>query len=528
MDKHSLDAVALSVRTLSMDAVQKANSGHPGLPLGVAELGALLYGEILTYNPRDAYWIDRDRFVLSAGHGSMFLYSLLHMAGFKLSIEDLKNFRQLGFKTPGHPEFGHTEGVDTTTGPLGQGFANAVGMAIAERMLAEKFNSADTSIVDHYTYSLAGDGCMMEGVTSEAASLAAHLGLGKLIVFYDSNKITIEGSTSLAFTEDVKKRYDAYGWHTQEVDGYDIDGIRKAVKAAQDEKTRPSFIVLRTIIAKGSPNMAGSHEAHGAALGAEEVRATKKAIGAPEDSQFFIHPDALKFFEERRKELEKEYSAWKERFDRWSKANPDLRKEWDLYMGDDASALASVKFPDYKIGDKIATRKASGQALQAFAKVLPNLVGGSADLAPSNNTALPYGDFSKENLSGRTLHFGVREHGMGSIMNGIALHGGFRVFGATFLVFTDYMRPPMRLAALMKLPVIYVMTHDSIYLGEDGPTHQPVEQIAALRVIPNMLVLRPADAEETAVAWTMAIERKDGPTVLALTRQNLEILKKPT
>ncbi len=528
MNTQALEAVALSVRMLSIDAVQKAKSGHPGLPMGVAELGALLYGEILRYNPAAPSWINRDRFVLSAGHGSMLLYSLLHLSGFDLPLEELKSFRQIGSKTPGHPEYGHTDGVDTTTGPLGQGLANAVGMAIAERMLAAKFNTPTHAVIDHYTYAIAGDGCMMEGVASEASSLAGHLKLGKLIVFYDSNRITIEGSTELAFSEDVRKRFDAYGWHTQAGDGYDIEGIRRMVKAAQEETGRPSLIVLNTTIAKGSPNMAGSHEAHGAPLGEEEVRATKRALGVPEDEQFFIHPAAVEFFAGRKRELAKAYEAWIAMFDAWAAANPGLKTEWDFYMGDDGSAFTEVKLPEYKPGDKVATRVASGKALQSYAAVFPNLVGGSADLAPSNNTALPlYGDFMPDNPTGRTLHFGVREHAMGAVCNGLALHGGLRPFCATFLVFSDYMRPSMRLAALMKLPVVYIMTHDSIYLGEDGPTHQPVEHVAALRSIPNMLVLRPADALETNLAWTMALERTDGPTVLALTRQNLEVFERP-
>ncbi|MFP4426720.1 MAG: transketolase [Spirochaetaceae bacterium] len=528
MDNRAIEATALSVRTLSMDAVEKANSGHPGLPMGVAELGALLYGEILNHNPENPDWPNRDRFVLSAGHGSMFLYSLLHLSGYDLPLEELKKFRQVGSKTPGHPEYGHTVGVETTTGPLGQGVANGVGMAIAERMMAARFNTKDHTIVDNYTYVLAGDGCLMEGISSEASSLAGHLGLGKLIMFYDSNKISIEGSTELAFTENVADRYRAYGWHVQEGDAYDVDGIRKMVDAAKKETSKPSIIILKSIIGRGSPNKAGTHGVHGAALGEDECKAAKRELGVDENSQFYIDPAATAYFAEYRKELSDRYRAWKNEFDAWSKANPGLFAQWQetVTSGDLSDLLEDASLPEYEPGSKTATRKASGAALQALAKLLPNLVGGSADLAPSNNTALPdYGDFSTDHPQGRTLHFGVRELAMGAISNGIALYGGLRPFCATFLVFTDYMRPAMRLSALMNIPVIYILTHDSIYLGEDGPTHQPVEHLAALRAIPNMRVLRPADGEETNEAWLMALEHH-GPTSLALTRQGLPTLEK--
>jgi transketolase len=527
MDVKRLQAVALSVRTLSMDAIQKANSGHPGLPLGCAELGALLYGEILSHYPQDPSWPNRDRFILSPGHPSMFLYSLLKIYGYSLTLEDIKNFRQLHSKTPGHPEYGHTPGVETTTGPLGQGISNAVGMAIAERMLAGKFNTSQHKIVDHFIYALAGDGCMMEGIASEAASLAGHLRLGKLIVFYDSNKISIEGSTDITFTEDVGKRFEAYGWQVLKGDMYDIPDTAELISRAKRETTRPSLIILKSVIGKGAPNKQGSHEVHGAALGVDEVKAAKRALGVPEDAEFFVHPDAVAYFADQQKRWEKAYQDWKVLFEAWSKANPDLRKEWDRWVSKNPNPYQTLSLPEYKIGEKVATRAASGKCLQMIAKQIPNLVGGSADLAPSNNTALPeYGDFSVENPTGRTLHYGVREHAMGGISNGISLYGGLRTFCATFLVFSDYMKPAIRLAALMKQPVIYLFTHDSIFVGEDGPTHEPIEQIACLRSIPHLRVFRPGDGEETAWAWKSALSHIDGPTALVLSRQNLEVYPK--
>ncbi|GAB4371303.1 MAG: transketolase [Spirochaetales bacterium] len=527
MNIKGLQAVALSVRTLSMDAIQKANSGHPGLPLGCAELGALLYGELLRHYPKVPSWPDRDRFILSAGHGSMFLYSLLHLSGYDLSLDDIKNFRQLHSRTPGHPEYGHTPGVETTTGPLGQGISNAVGMAIAERMVAAKFNTETHKIIDHYTYALAGDGCMMEGISSEAASLAGHLGLGKLIVFYDSNRISIEGSTDITFTEDVGKRFEAYGWQVLKGDMYDIAAIANIVSQAKAETQKPTLIILKSIIGKGAPNKQGSHEVHGAPLGVEEVRAAKRSMGVPEDEEFYIHPDAVSYFKERNAQFEKAYKDWERLFSDWSAANPDLRKEWDRWMAKTPDLYDALELPSFKPGDSIATRSASGKCLQTIARQVPNLVGGSADLAPSNNTAMPeFGDFNPTNPTGRTLHFGVREHAMGGIVNGMSLYGGLRPFCATFLVFSDYMKPAIRLAALMKQPVIYVFTHDSIFVGEDGPTHEPIEQLAALRSIPNVRVFRPGDAEETAWAWKEALKHTDGPTALVLSRQNLEVYPK--
>jgi len=528
MDQAQTDAIALSIRSLSMDAVEAANSGHPGLPMGCAELGALLYGDVMTYDPADPAWPNRDRFVLSAGHGSMFLYSLLHLAGFDLPLAELKRFRQVGSKTPGHPEYGHTVGIETTTGPLGQGISNAVGMAIAERMAAATYNTGKRTIVDHYTYALAGDGDMMEGVSSEACSFAGHLGLGRLTVFYDDNDISIDGSTDMTFTEDVGARFEAYGWHVQHVDGYDTKTLEKAIEKAKSVTDKPSLIVMRTVIGKGSPNKAGTSGVHGAPLGEEEIKATRKNLGLEEDQEFFIHPDAAAHFAARAGELQKAHDAWKTEFDAWRNENPELAKQWDAARAGSVDYLKDVKLPDYEVGGKNATRKASGTVLNAIADTVPGFIGGAADLAASNITAMPqHGVFTTETPTGRTINFGVREHAMGAVTNGLALYGLFRPFCATFLVFSDYMRPSIRLAAIMGLPVVYVFTHDSIFVGEDGPTHQPVEHAAALRTIPNVTVIRPGDEEETAEAWLMAMERLEGPTALLLTRQNLVNYAKP-
>jgi transketolase len=520
MNADGLTASALSVRALSMDAVQAANSGHPGLPMGCAEIGSLMYGEILKHAPHDPEWIDRDRFVLSAGHGSMLLYSLLHLSGYDLALDDIKKFRQIGSKCAGHPEYGLAPGVETTTGPLGAGFSNAVGMAIAETHLAEIFNTEQHTIIDHYTYALAGDGCLMEGISSEAASLAGHLGLGKLIVLYDSNSISIEGSTSLAFSENVAARFKAYGWQVLEGDAYDFQQMSQLIQKAQAETEKPSLIILRSIIGKGSPNKAGTHGVHGAPLGEEEVIASRRELGIPEDQSFFVHPEARNYFKQKQPIWRQQYVEWEETFKAWANANPDLKDRWDTYMK--PGFPQDIDFPGFGPGDAEATRKVSGAVLQKLADALPNLVGGSADLAPSNNSELEnYGHYSREDRGGRNFHFGVREHAMGGITNGIALHGGLRPYAATFLVFSDYMRPAIRLAALMKLPVIYIFTHDSIYIGEDGPTHQPVEQLAALRAIPGLTVLRPGDPEETVEAWKIAVENQSGPTALVLTRQKV-------
>lgn len=525
MDIQSLEKVALSARVLAMDAIQEANSGHPGLPLGSAELGAFLYGQALKHDPTDPAWIDRDRFVLSAGHGSMFLYAHLHLAGYAISLDDIKTFRKIGSKCAGHPEYGLAPGVETTTGPLGQGIATAVGMAIAESMLAARFNTAKRKVIDHYTYVLVGDGCLEEGVASEASSLAGHLKLGKLIVFYDSNKITIDGSTDIAFTEDTGKRYEAYGWQVLRGDMYDYAGLEKLVAEAKKDANRPTIIILKSIIGKGSPKKQGTSGVHGSPLGPEELAATKAAIGAPAEPKFWVAPEAYAFYEKRRKELAAAHAVWKAEFAAWKAEEPSLASELESFMA--GKAAAALDLPSFAKGEKVATRNASGKVIAAVNKAYPNFVGGSADLTGPNVTAMPEGgDYGPANRGGRYIHFGIREFGMAAIANGISVHGGFRPFVATFLVFADYLRPALRLSALMKQPVIYVLTHDSIFIGEDGPTHQPIETIASLRAIPNVRVLRPADAEETAVAWRIAMERKDGPTVLALSRQNLPVFEK--
>lgn len=523
-----LKEVANIVRGLSVDAVEKANSGHPGMPSGCAEIGSLLYGEVLKHDPSNPNWPDRDRFVLSAGHGSMLLYSLLHLSGYNVSLEELKNFRQLGSKTPGHPEYEETEGVETTTGPLGQGFSNAVGMAIVERHLASKFNKEDLDIIDHYTYTLMGDGDMMEGISSEAASLAGHLGLGKLIAIYDDNNISIEGSTDITFTESVPERFKAYDWQViDNVNGHDLNEVRKAIMKAKAEPTKPSLIVAKTHIAYGAPNKQDTADAHGAPLGEDEIKGLKEYFGLPTDKKFYITDKVKEYFAERRDILEERKKEWDKKFAEWKNKYPNLYKEWEkaFNLEVDEDILDEVR--QLEIDTPIATRKASGATLRTIADRLDYLVGGSADLAPSNKTYLDkYGEFQQNDHSGRNFRFGVREHAMGGIVNGMALHEGVRPFAATFLVFSDYMRPAIRLAALMKQPVIYVFTHDSIYIGEDGPTHQPVEQLEALRSIPNLNVYRPADADETKEAWLAAVQRTDGPTALVLTRQSLPKINK--
>ncbi len=530
MNIPALESIARSVRSLTIDAIQKANSGHPGMPMGAAELGAYLYGVAMRYNPADTRWLNRDRFVLSAGHGSMFLYSLLHMAGFEVSLDDIKAFRQVGSKCPGHPEYGVTPGVETTTGPLGQGIATAVGMAIAERMLAARFNRPGQEIIDHYTYVVAGDGCLIEGVASEACSLAGHLGLGKLIVYYDSNRISIDGSTDISFTEDVAKRFEAYGWQVLRGSMYDFVSLDRLTTLAQQEKERPSLIILDSVIGKGAPTKQNTSGVHGAPLGEDEARKAKEALGIPLNQPFWVAPEAYQYFAQHRTKLQKEYAAWQGRFAEWSKANPAMAEELKRWLS--GKAATEFDLPAFKPGEKVATRNASGKCIAAAARSWPNLVGGSADLTGPNVTALPPAAdgtpliFSRANPAGRYLHFGVREHAMSAIANGLSLYGGLRPFVATFLVFADYLRPALRLSALMKQPVIYILTHDSIYIGEDGPTHQPIEALASLRAIPNLRVLRPADAEETAVAWRIAMERIDGPTALVLSRQNLPVLEK--
>ena len=527
MDKKGVEAVARSIRSLSMDAIQKANSGHPGLPLGAAEAAAVLYGEVMKHNPADSKWADRDRFVLSAGHGSMLLYSILHLAGYKVSMDDIKNFRQVGSKCPGHPEFGDTDGVECTGGPLGQGVSMAVGMAVAEQMLAAKFNTPKHTIVDHYTYSLVGEGCLQEGVASEACSFAGNQKLGKLIVFYDENKISIDGCTDITFTDDIAKRYESYGWQVLKGDMYDVAGIVKLVEKAKKDKDHPSLIMLKSIIGFGAPKE-GTADVHGAPLGAEGIIAAKKKLGLPEDKEFYVVPEAYKYFEARKAEFAKAEADWKAEFDAWANENPELKKEWDAFHSD-AVTDASVKDVEYKPGDACATRDASGKALNVIAARYANLVGGSADLMGPNKTAFKNtdnGTFSPSNRKGRTIEYGIREFAMSTIAAGISLHGGLRPFCATFLVFADYLRGSLRVVSLMKQPVIYVFTHDSIYVGEDGPTHQPIETLTGLRAIPGVQVIRAGDPEESMEAWNMAYASKDHPVCMAFTRQALAVYEK--
>ncbi|MBI3329962.1 MAG: transketolase [Nitrospinae bacterium] len=528
VDQARLDQLCINtIRMLAVDAVETAKSGHPGMPMGTAPLAYVLWTRFLKHHPRNPAWPDRDRFVLSAGHGSMLLYSLLHLSGYDLPLEELKRFRQWGSRTPGHPEHGRTPGVETTTGPLGQGFANGVGMAIAEQFLAERFNRPGHTLVDHYTYAIVSDGDLMEGVASEAASLAGHLRLGKLIYLYDDNGISIDGPTDLTFTENVGRRFEAYGWHVQEVeDGNDLQAIEGAIHTAQAESARPSLIIVHTHIAYGSPHKQDTAEAHGAPLGAEEVNLTKAFFGWPQDPPLSIPDAALAHFRQAVDRGHAGEQAWQARLRAYARAYPELADEWQRGMRRELPPAWEAALPVFKAEDgAMATRVASGRVLNAIAPQIPNLIGGSADLAASNNTLLRGGgEFSHQNRAGRNLYFGVREHGMGSILNGLALHGGVIAYGATFLIFSDYMRPAIRLAALTELPVIYVFTHDSVALGEDGPTHQPIEHLASLRAMPQLTLIRPADATETAVAWRVALQHTHGPVALVLTRQNLPIL----
>ena len=522
------DAAAINtIRFLAVDMVEAAQSGHPGAPMGQAALAYRLWTRHLRHDPARPDWPNRDRFVLSCGHASALIYSLLHLAGYDLSLEDLKQFRQLGSKTPGHPEYGHTVGVETTTGPLGQGMATAVGMAMAERMLAAAFNRDEHTIIDHRVWVLASDGDVMEGVTGEASSLAGHLGLGKLNVLYDANQISIDGSTDLAFTEDVAARYAAFGWHTLQVDdGNDLEAIDSALELAKAETARPTLIVVRTHIGFGSPNKQDTAAAHGAPLGADEVRLTKDALGWPQAPTFHIPDEARAAFQPAREQGAAQSAAWDSAFERLRAAHPETAAAFDTRRAGQLPAGWEDALPSFSVEDTpVATRKVSGQVLNAIAARIPELIGGSADLAGSNKTMVDGApDFQADTPGGRNLYFGVREHAMGAVMNGMALSGLLRPYGGTFLIFTDYMRPAMRLAALMGLPAIYVMTHDSIFLGEDGPTHQPVSQLLSMRSIPGMTLFRPADANETVESWRQALENTDGPTVLALTRQKLPIL----
>ena len=524
-----------TIRTLSMDAIQKANSGHPGAPMGLAAAAYVLWTRFLKHNPQNPDWHDRDRFVLSGGHASMLLYSLLYLTGYGLTLDDIKNFRQWGSKTPGHPEFGHTTGVETTTGPLGQGFTNAVGMAMAERHLAGLFNQpnnqpnsqAGHDIVNHNTFMMCGDGDMMEGITSEAASLAGHLGLSKLICLYDDNRISIEGSTDIAFTEDVTLRFQAYNWQVITVeDGNNLDEISHAIDAAIKETDKPSLIKLRTHIAFGSPNKQDTADAHGAPLGEEEIKLTKACLGCLPDEQFCVPEGVLDHFHNSTQKGAEAEEKWNSLLDAYKKQFPELAEQWTSMMNGSYNDQWEAALPDFSDSKgPIATRSASGTVLNAAAGKIPSLIGGSADLAPSNKTFLNgSSEFQKDSYSGRNIRFGVREHAMGGILNGMCLHKGLRPFGGTFLVFADYMRPSIRLAALMNQPIIYVFTHDSVAVGEDGPTHQPVEHLTSLRMIPDLTVIRPADATETAAAWRHAIKSTDTPTALILSRQKLPVI----
>jgi transketolase len=531
-----------TIRFLAVDAVEKAKSGHPGTPMGLADIAFVIWTEFLHHDPLDPKWQNRDRFVLSAGHASMLLYSLLHLTGYPdMTLDELKRFRQWGSKTAGHPEYGHASGIEVTTGPLGQGFANGVGMGLASRMMAARFNTEEAfHPVDHYIYAICSDGDLEEGISSEAASIAGHLGLGNLIYFYDDNHISIEGETRLAFSEDVKKRFEAYGWHTQKIDGHDRDAVRKAIKKAQKVTDRPSIIIARTVIGWGAPHVHGTARAHGEPLGPDEAKATKEALGWPLEPAFYVPDNVRAEFARKTKKLSRSRKKWTKAMNEWRARNVSLAEQWEIYWshrlpeGYEAALLESSK------SDKpIATRALSGQVIQGLAAIAPFFVGGSADLAPSTSTLIKDGGSIErakddqdhppklEVFKGRNLHFGIREHAMGAIINGMTLYGSWRAFGATFLIFSDYMRPPVRLAALMNIPSIFVYTHDSVFLGEDGPTHQPIEQLWALRYIPNMTVFRPSDGAEVAMAWAWAVGKSEGPTLFVLTRQKLDPIPRP-
>jgi transketolase len=530
-----------TIRFLSVDAVEKAHSGHPGTPMGMADMAFVLWTEFLRHDPQNPNWKSRDRFVLSAGHASMLVYSLLHLTGYRdMTLEELKNFRQWGSRTAGHPEYGHAAGIEVTTGPLGQGFAHGVGMALGARMLAARFNSDDPfKPVDHYIYSICSDGDLMEGISSEAASIAGHLGLGNLIYFYDDNNISIEGETRLSFSEDVKKRFEGFGWHVLAIDGHDRAAIRKAIKKAQKETARPTLIMAKTIIGWGSPKFHGTARAHGEPLGADEVKATKAALGWPEEPTFFVPPVVREEFIKRTKKLVRARRKWDKEMKAWRVRHPELAEEWDRYWSHWLPDGYEMPLLEAGKSDKaLATRALSGQVIQKMATIAPFVVGGSADLAPSTNTLIkdagsverPRSEEKRppapEIFAGRNLHFGIREHAMAAIVNGMTLYGSWRCYGATFLIFSDYMRPSVRLAALMGIPSIYVYTHDSVFLGEDGPTHQPIEHLWSLRLIPNMTLFRPADGAEVAMAWAHAIKATGGPTAIVLTRQKLDPIER--
>ena len=541
--KDKLEELAVNtIRFLAVDAVEKAKSGHPGTPMGMADMAYVLWTEFLRHDPSDPDWKNRDRFILSAGHASMLLYSLLHLTGYEdITLEELKNFRQWESRTAGHPEYGHARGIEVTTGPLGQGFAHGVGMALAQKMMAARFNTDATfSPVDHYIYAICSDGDLMEGISSEAASIAGHLGLGNLIYFYDDNNISIEGETRLAFSEEVKKRFESAGWHTLRIDGHDRGAIRKAIKKAQKVSDQPTLIIAKTIIGWGSPKYHGTARAHGEPLGADEVKATKEALGWPTEPTFHIPAEVREEFARKTKKLARERKRWEKEFAAWRSRNAEGATEWDRYWNQTVPDDLEAQLVTAAKSDKgLATRALSGQVIQRLAALAPFVVGGSADLAPSTSTLIkdagsierPKGAEGKPPASdvfaGRNLHFGIREHAMGAIVNGMTLYGSFRSYGATFLIFSDYMRPAVRLACVMNIPSIFVFTHDSVFLGEDGPTHQPIEHLWALRLIPNMTLWRPADGAEVAMAWAWAVKHAKGPGLLVLTRQKLDLIPRP-
>lgn len=521
----SIDKMAVdTIKVLSAEAIEKAKSGHPGLPLGCAPMAYTLWSKQLKHNPSNSKWADRDRFVLSAGHGSMLIYSLLHIFGYDVSMEDIKDFRQLHSKAAGHPEYRHTDGVETTTGPLGQGVANAVGMAMSEAYLAEKFNREGYNVVDHYTYVIAGDGCLMEGISGEASSLAGTLGLGKLIMLYDSNNISIEGHTDIAFREDVAKRYEAYGWQVLRVnDGNDMEEINRSIEEAKKDTTRPTIIIVKNIIGYGVPKKQGKAAAHGEPLGEDNIKEFKELINW-NNEPFTVPEEVKEGMKAFREEAEKKEAHWNSLFNDYRKNFPALAEEWDVWFSDKVNTEELDAESFWTFDKAMATRESSGVIINRLASIVPNIIGGSADLAPSTKTYMKdRGDFSAEDKKGANLHFGVREHAMAAIGNGIYLHGGLRPYVSTFFVFSDYMKGSMRLSALMGIPVTYVLTHDSIGVGEDGPTHQPIEHLAALRSIPNMTVFRPADSKETAAGWYLAVTKNDGPVSLVLTRQKLPL-----
>jgi len=515
-----------TVRVLSADAVQRANSGHPGTPMALSPLGHVLWAEVMHYNPKNPNWANRDRFVLSCGHACMLQYSYLYLTGYDISLEDIKNFRELHSITAGHPEYGLTPGIEVTTGPLGQGFANGVGMAIAQKYMGARYNQPDFKIFDYKVYAICSDGDMMEGVSSEAASFAGHLGLGNMIYFYDNNHITIEGDTDLAFNENVEERFKAYGWHVQKLpDVNDLEAISAAIKSAQEEVHRPSLIIIQSIIGYGSPNKHNTASAHGSPLGEDEVKLVKENFGFDPDKSFVVPGDVLEFYRNAGERSAKHEKEWNELYTDYKERHPKLAKEYETITAGKLPEGWEKKLPIFKAGDEMETRKASGKTLNAIADLFPQLIGGSADLAPSTDTTLnDYNSFSSKHHDGRNFHFGIREHAMGAVLNGMALSKYLIPYGATFLIFSDYMRPPLRLAAIMKIRTILVYTHDSIALGQDGTTHQPVEQLIGLRSVPNMTVIRPADANETVQAWAVAIKHTDGPVAMALTRQKIPVI----